>query len=118
MSRTAKTKKRREDERKRQEKRRRERNKRTTDSSSGSAASGGRTSGSRTSSGSSSDKSKDKDKVAGMETKYFKGCVTLDDLSLRYKKLCLIYHPDSGSGDVDTYIELKDEYELLKKRLS
>ena len=111
-------KKRREDERKRQEKRRRERNKRTTDSSSGSAASGGRTSGSRTSSGSSSDKSKDKDKVAGMETKYFKGCVTLDDLSLRYKKLCLIYHPDSGSGDVDTYIELKDEYELLKKRLS
>ena len=111
-------KKRREDERKRQEKRRRERNKRTTDSSSGSAASGGRTSGSRASSGSSSDKSKDKDKVAGMETKYFKGCVTLDDLSLRYKKLCLIYHPDSGSGDVDTYIELKDEYELLKKRLS
>lgn len=111
-------KKRREDERKRQEKRRRERNKRTTDSSSGSAASGGRTSGSRTSSGNSSDKSKDKDKVAGMETKYFKGCVTLDDLSLRYKKLCLIYHPDSGSGDVDTYIELKDEYELLKKRLS
>ncbi|MCR5407121.1 MAG: J domain-containing protein [Lachnospiraceae bacterium] len=111
-------KKRREDERKRQEKRRRERNKRTTDSSSGSGASGGRTSGSRTSSGSSSDKSKDKDKVAGMETKYFKGCVTLDDLSLRYKKLCLIYHPDSGSGDVDTYIELKDEYELLKKRLS
>ena len=101
-------KKRREDERKRQEKRRRERNKRTTDTSSGS----------RTSSGSSSDKSKDKDKVAGMETKYFKGCVTLDDLSLRYKKLCLIYHPDSGSGDVDTYIELKDEYELLKKRLS
>lgn len=111
-------KKRREDERKRQEKRRRERNKRTTDSSSGSGASGGRTSGSRTSSGSSSDKSKDKDKVAGIETKYFKGCVTLDDLSLRYKKLCLIYHPDSGSGDVDTYIELKDEYELLKKRLS
>ncbi len=111
-------KKRREDERKRQEKRRRERNKRTTDSSSGSGASGGRTSGSRASSGSSSDKSKDKDKVAGMETKYFKGCVTLDDLSLRYKKLCLIYHPDSGSGDVDTYIELKDEYELLKKRLS
>lgn len=111
-------KKRREDERKRQEKRRRERNKRTTDSSSGSGASGGRTSGSRASSGSSSDKSKDKDKVAGIETKYFKGCVTLDDLSLRYKKLCLIYHPDSGSGDVDTYIELKDEYELLKKRLS
>lgn len=115
--------KRREDERKRQEKRRRERNKRTSDTSSGSTASGGRssnsrTSGSRTSSGNASDKNKDKDKVAGMETKYFKGCVTLDDLSLRYKKLCLIYHPDSGSGDVDTYIELKDEYELLKKRLS
>lgn len=95
---------RREDERKRQEKRRRERNKRTTSGDG------------RTASGSTSDKNKDK--VAGVETKYFKGCVTLDDVSLRYKKLCLIYHPDSGSGDVDTYIELKDEYELLKKRLS
>ena len=57
-------------------------------------------------------------KVAGVATKYFKGCTSIDDLSLRYKKLCLIYHPDSGSGDVDTYIELKDEYEMLKKRLS
>ena len=62
--------------------------------------------------------------IAGYEnnssigSKYFKGCKTIDDLSLRYKKLCLIYHPDSGSGDVDTYIELKDEYEMLKKRLS
>ncbi len=89
---------RREEEKERQEKRRRERNRRTT-------------------SGSASGKKNDS-KVAGIETKYFKGCTTADELSLRYKKLCLIYHPDSGSGDVDTYIELKDEYELLKKRLS
>ena len=104
--------KRREEEKKRQEKRRRERNKRTTDQSGGSRTS----SGSKASSGRTQDKNNDK--VAGVETKYFKGCSTLDDISLRYKKLCLIYHPDSGSGDVDTYIELKDEYELLKKRLS
>ena len=103
--------KRREEERKRQEKRRRERNKRTT--------TGGSDSTDRSSSGKTrQDSGKDDNKVAGIATKYFKGCVTLDDLSLRYKKLCLIYHPDSGSGDVDTYIELKDEYELLKKRLS
>ncbi|MBR5359935.1 MAG: hypothetical protein IK123_03505 [Lachnospiraceae bacterium] len=92
---------RREEERKRQEKRRRERNQRT--SSAGSKE--GRS-------------TKDDSRVAGVETKYFKGCESVDDLSLRYKKLCLIYHPDSGSGDVDTYIELKDEYEMLKKRLS
>lgn len=89
---------RREEEKQRQEKRRRERNQRTAGDSEGA--------------------DKGSSKVAGVETKYFKGCTTIDDLSLRYKKLCLIYHPDSGSGDVDTYIELKDEYELLKKRLS
>jgi Mg-chelatase subunit ChlI len=93
--------KRREEEKKRQEKRRRERNQRTSSSA-------GNTGGSV----------KDDSRVAGVETKYFKGCESIDDLSLRYKKLCLIYHPDSGSGDVDTYIELKDEYEMLKKRLS
>ena len=57
-------------------------------------------------------------KTSGADTKYFKGCETVDDLSLRYKKLCLIYHPDSGNGDTDTYIEIKEEYERLKKRLS
>ena len=90
--------KRREEEKQRQEKRRRERNRRTESDASGAG--------------------KGDQKVAGVNTKYFKGCRSLDDLSLRYKKLCLIYHPDSGSGDVDTYIELKDEYEMLKKRLS
>ena len=89
---------RREEEKSRQEKRRRERNQRTGSSHA------------RADQGDS--------KVAGVATKYFKGCTSIDDLSLRYKKLCLIYHPDSGSGDVDTYIELKDEYEMLKKRLS
>ena len=90
---------RREEEHRRQEKRRRERNRRTSYDDA-------------------KKEEKDNSRVAGIETKYFKGCATVDDLSLRYKKLCLIYHPDSGSGDVDTYIELKDEYELLKKRLS
>ncbi len=98
--------KRKEAERQRQAKRRAERNRRT-----GTEGSGRRDSG--TGSKASSDS-----RVAGIETKYFKGCNTADELSLRYKKLCLIYHPDNGNGDVDTYIELKDEYELLKKRLS
>ena len=139
--------KRREEERKRQEKRRRERNKRTTRTddnaknagntegngsnanggtgkgSSGSSTSGtnngGRNTGGRNSQSSkNSGQDNGSSTVAGIETKYFKGCTNVDELSLRYKKLCLIYHPDSGNGDVDTYIELKDEYELLKKRLS
>ncbi len=124
---------RREEERARQEKRRRERTKRTSGTSGGKSSSTGSgrssSSGSSSSSGrsSSSGSSKssgsragadDSSKVAGIKTKYFKGCTTLDELSLRYKKLCLIYHPDSGNGDADTYIELKDEYETLKKRLS
>ena len=51
------------------------------------------------------------------DSKYFKGCTTVEELSFRYKKLCLIYHPDNMNGNADTYIELKDEYEKLKKRL-
>ena len=123
---------RREEERKRQEKRRRERNKRTTRTEDGSAGTGssktgtgsGTGKGSNTGNGTGSSKGSNADTGskagggAGFEPKYFKGCSNLDELSLRYKKLCLIYHPDSGNGDVDTYIELKDEYELLKKRLS
>ena len=57
-------------------------------------------------------------KKAGGETTYFKGCTTQDELNLRYKKLCLIYHPDSSNGDADTYMEIKEEYLRLKKRLS
>ncbi len=106
--------KRREEERKRQEKRRRERNRRT----SGSSERGRSSSAGAGSAGGKEEKEDDSSKVAGIKTKYFKGCKTVDELSLRYKKLCLIYHPDSGNGDVDTYIELKDEYETLKKRLS
>jgi hypothetical protein len=96
-------------------------------SGSGKEGSGKSRTGSRSGSGKSADGSHTGGKsgndntsstVAGIETIYFKGCTSLDELSLRYKKLCLIYHPDSGNGDVDTYIELKDEYELLKKRLS
>jgi DNA segregation ATPase FtsK/SpoIIIE-like protein len=89
-----------------------------TGNDSGANGRTGRNTGERNSQ-SRQNNSKDNDStVAGVETKYFKGCTNSDELSLRYKKLCLIYHPDSGNGDVDTYIELKDEYELLKKRLS
>ncbi len=56
-------------------------------------------------------------KKTGGETVYFKGCTTQDELALRYKKLCLIYHPDSSNGDADTYMEIKEEYLRLKKRL-
>ena len=132
---------RREEERKRQEKRRRERNKRTTGTDrngreNGKKADGSKESGNSGSTGTGNGRSEKNtgsrssgnsgsnghdntgSTVGGVETKYFKGCTNVDELSLRYKKLCLIYHPDSGNGDVDTYIELKDEYELLKKRLS
>ena len=103
-------KKRYDEEKRRQEKRRRERN----------SKSSGKSSGYNNGSEKSDNKADDLKKAftTGDDTKYFKGCNSLDELSLRYKKLCLIYHPDSSNGDADTYIELKEEYERLKKRLS
>ncbi len=102
--------KRREEERNRQEKRRRERSRREYSSSENASGNdnGGRSGAKSGASGS----------TVADKTRYFKGCTTLDEVSLRYKKLCLIYHPDSGTGDTDTYIELKEEYEMLKKRLT
>ena len=45
---------------------------------------------------------------------YFSGCDTPEKLDKRYKSLCRTYHPDSESGDEDTFIAIQEEYERLK----
>lgn len=47
---------------------------------------------------------------------FFKGCSSVEELDKRYKKLCQVYHPDSATGDSDTFVKLKAEYEKLKEK--
>ncbi len=58
----------------------------------------------------------------GVQTKvdggFFKGCDTKEKLEKRYKALCKTYHPDSESGDEDTFKRMSDEYEMRKKNFT
>lgn len=49
---------------------------------------------------------------------FFAGCDTLEKLEQRYKSLCKTYHPDTGSGDEDTFKRMVEEYEQLKQTMS
>lgn len=49
---------------------------------------------------------------------YFKGCRNVRELSLRYKALAKIYHPDSEGGDVESFKLLQQEFEKLKEVLA
>lgn len=49
---------------------------------------------------------------------FFKGCDTKEKLEKRYKALCKTYHPDSESGDEDTFKRMSDEYEMRKKNFT
>lgn len=49
--------------------------------------------------------------------KYFKQCVTLEDLKSAYKALSKIYHPDVG-GDVKVMSAINVEYEKLEAKFS
>lgn len=42
---------------------------------------------------------------------FFSGCATKDALKSRYRDLVRAFHPDSGHGDSDTLIRIKEEYE-------
>lgn len=46
---------------------------------------------------------------------YFAGCNTLEKLEKRYKSLCKTYHPDTESGDEDSFKQMQLEYEKLKQ---
>ena len=39
-----------------------------------------------------------------------------EELRENYKKACLQYHPDKPTGDHESFIKLKDEYDRLKKK--
>lgn len=49
---------------------------------------------------------------------YFGGCDTPEKLEQRYKSLCKTYHPDTGSGDEETFKRMMDEYEQLKQAMN
>jgi hypothetical protein len=42
---------------------------------------------------------------------------TLDDLKRRYRKLCLLYHPDKEDGSSEKFIELTEAYQRLQQVL-
>ncbi len=49
---------------------------------------------------------------------FFAGCDTGEKLDKRFKALCKTYHPDAASGDEDTFLAIKDEYDRLKEEIS
>lgn len=48
---------------------------------------------------------------------FFAGCTTSEKLEQRYKSLCKTYHPDTGSGDEETFKRMQDEYNQMKQVL-
>lgn len=49
---------------------------------------------------------------------YFSGCNDLNSLDKRYKVLCKAYHPDSDSGDADSFMRMQSEYEKIKASMT
>lgn len=47
---------------------------------------------------------------------YFAGCTTKDDAAKRWRALCKIYHPDSGSGDEETFKIIRKEYDRFEEK--
>ncbi len=48
---------------------------------------------------------------------YFKNCNTLEELEARHRSLAKAYHPDSNAGDTESYQEMQEEYERIKKEI-
>lgn len=46
---------------------------------------------------------------------FFNGCNGEDELKKRYHQLCKVFHPDSGSGDEETFMRIREEYDRLVK---
>jgi len=47
---------------------------------------------------------------------YFKGCKDAESVKARYRNLCRTFHPDTGSGDADSFREMNEEYHRLLKK--
>ena len=47
---------------------------------------------------------------------FFKGCNDIESLKKRYRNLCKVYHPDSGSGNEEVFNIIKSSYETLLQK--
>ena len=50
-------------------------------------------------------------------TKWFKGCETMDELKAAYKNLAKRWHPDREGGDLQAMTEINTEFDRLAKIL-
>lgn len=57
----------------------------------------------------------EEEKNAGKKS-FFEGCDSEEALTKRYKALVKAYHPDSGFGDNESFLEIQKEYDELKKK--
>lgn len=48
---------------------------------------------------------------------FFNGCETEDEIKKRYHQLSKVFHPDSGSGDEETFMHIREEYDKLLEKV-
>ena len=68
---------------------------------------------------SSAERPDDKSSIASREyvsTGFFNGCSTEEEIKKRYRDLTKVFHPDSGNGDQETFLNIKKDYDELMKR--
>jgi len=53
----------------------------------------------------------------GSSSGFFNGCTSADEIKKRYRDLCKVFHPDSGNGDQETFLTIKNDYERLMQSL-
>lgn len=49
---------------------------------------------------------------------FFNGCESEEEIKKRYHQLCKVFHPDSGSGDEETFVHIREEYDKLLEKNS
>ncbi len=49
---------------------------------------------------------------------FFNGCESEEEIKKRYHQLCKVFHPDSGSGDEETFVHIREEYDKLLEKYS
>ena len=48
---------------------------------------------------------------------FFAGCDTEESVEKRYKSLAKVYHPDTLTGDTETFQQINNEHERKKRSL-
>ena len=68
------------------------------------------------------DRSEDAENISSSETSqendfsFFTGCNTPEEIKSRYRNLCRVYHPDTGSGDKEIFRKITEQYEKLIRK--